>query len=259
MESNITPITTNENQDKIVAWAVETFGTCEDVAMIASRAYEEAAEMLASFFSAPRNLLEEIADVFIVICQVAERFNVKLKLVEATKRGNRRGLAASVGNSVSIILGACVDENIHIVPHLRQFEQQISLLAFSIGDKQIQTLVNEKMAINRERDWSINSLGHAQHSDNGSQVLNDLFDEATRILDYIQSNTEQTLIPDGRVKNLDALVSGESYFDQKGVFRNPDGTRSIFDDVDEGPIQEIEASVAAEKGQPVDSDDPVPF
>ena len=63
----------NETQKSIVQWADETFGPATSVARVAARANEEMAELLRKVTiddSAPE-VVEEVADVVIVLCRVA--------------------------------------------------------------------------------------------------------------------------------------------------------------------------------------------
>lgn len=70
-----------ETQKTISDWANETFGTATSNMRIAVRANEEMAELLralsADDYSSKAG--EEIADVLIVLCRVAERLGVSIE------------------------------------------------------------------------------------------------------------------------------------------------------------------------------------
>jgi len=110
-------------------------------------------------------VLDEIADVYVVSCQVAARYNVRIGFVSEARRQNHRVVVPQVLNLSAVIVAATVDENIHITPLLRNLEGCLNSLAVSCGEASLQELVNTKMAINRDRTWVVGVDGVGQHVD----------------------------------------------------------------------------------------------
>lgn len=167
MSENVTQLAQNETQKSIVDWATKTFGPPENSSIIAARALEEGAELASLFFNGDfdpdGNALDgEIADVFVVSCQVAAMFNITLQFVEG-KNQNIKILIPQCVNILAVILAATVDENIHITPHLRTLQSTLANLAKTIGVDSLQNLVNDKMAINHDRKWAVSGSGVGQH------------------------------------------------------------------------------------------------
>lgn len=75
-----------ETQASIYQWAVTTFGKARDEFQIWRRAKAEFDELMRAIISRkpPEKIVEEIADVVIVLCQIAERLG--LSLAEAIDR-----------------------------------------------------------------------------------------------------------------------------------------------------------------------------
>ncbi len=69
-----------ETQSSIAAWIAATFGRVTSNARIVSRANEEMAELLrcVTIDDAHPDLAEEMADIIIVLCRLAERLGVDL-------------------------------------------------------------------------------------------------------------------------------------------------------------------------------------
>lgn len=62
-----------ENQQTISQWADQTFGKAHSVMRVATRANEEMAELLRALAAGDdAKAADEVADVFIVLCRVAE-------------------------------------------------------------------------------------------------------------------------------------------------------------------------------------------
>ena len=81
-----------ENQLSISEWAHQTFGDAGSHARVASRANEEMAELLRAITSEQRSevIMEEVADVVIVLFRLAERLGGNLlDSVESKMKKNR--------------------------------------------------------------------------------------------------------------------------------------------------------------------------
>ncbi len=167
-ETNVTQLpAADETQMTIVDWANETFGAADDMTIVAARCCEESSELVSAYFSAGAEcaeaIVDEIADVFVVACQVAARYNVRMVFHDDLRPQNHRVLVPQVLNLTAVMLAATVDEGIHITPHLRTLEKVLGSLAVSVGAENLQTLVNAKMQINRNREWTVDGNGVGQH------------------------------------------------------------------------------------------------
>jgi len=154
-----------ETQDTIVAWSRETFGPPASAELIAARAAEESCELASGYFGGGdlADLGAELADVFIVTCQVAELYNIKMLIKDGATAQPHRVLAPQVLNLSAVILAGTVDEKLHITPHLRALQDVLTIMAVSIGSKTLQELVDAKMQINRGRSWKTDKNGVGQH------------------------------------------------------------------------------------------------
>ncbi len=155
-----------ENQQTIVEWATETFGKASTT-KLAVRAVEEAAELCKAYYYLGTETLEgrlaiaqEAADVFITCCQVAERFNVTM-VIKDGNIGDHPKFTAHITNLTGAILGATVDEKIHITPLLRAVEATLADLCESVGFE-LSIQVESKMEVNRLREWDVDE-GIGQH------------------------------------------------------------------------------------------------
>lgn len=70
----------NWTQSKITRWAVSTFGEPESPGRILSRAVEELEEALLAYHDgvSGAKIVEELADTYIVMCQVAHHLGYNL-------------------------------------------------------------------------------------------------------------------------------------------------------------------------------------
>jgi NTP pyrophosphatase (non-canonical NTP hydrolase) len=69
-----------ENQKTITEWAVKTFGQPDGTWPLVGRAIEEVKELVAAYENneGDEKIVKEIADIFIVLCQIPEQLGYDL-------------------------------------------------------------------------------------------------------------------------------------------------------------------------------------
>jgi hypothetical protein len=171
---------TPETQTSIVDWARATFGVPDSALSLAVRANQEVAELLVAamrVYAAAGDdqqweeetalFAAELADVYIVYCQVAD----KLGFVLSAEAGDHiEAEAVRVSTRINL-RSANILSNLALgSPTALQFAQAditvlaqlLSHLAESHGDN-LRDLVTRKMAVNRHREWVVLGRGLGQH------------------------------------------------------------------------------------------------
>ena len=158
-----------ETQWTISAWATETFGPASSHARVAARANEEMAELLRGFTSSADigKLLEEAADVVIVLYRLADRLGMDLDQAAAgvgVSDTHTETLIGQANESMARLLRQLLagwdgsdarGELACVVAQLKAFVQAWG------GD--LAAIVDAKMAVNRARQWKLDSHGHGYH------------------------------------------------------------------------------------------------
>lgn len=157
-----------ETQKTISDWAEQTFGPSGPLPRIAARANEEMAELLKglTFCAEPHQLVEEAADVKIVLYRLAERlgFDLDERLRPwASERLGVEGHAAQANEALARALCYLVADHpaaagwrvVDCLGHLDRFTR---VLGYNLADE-----VDRKMAINRARGWRLDDYDHGDH------------------------------------------------------------------------------------------------
>jgi hypothetical protein len=164
----------NETQESISLWAEETFGPVGSNARVAARANEEMAELIidaADWDTPDKPMIKECADVAIVLCRLACRMGFELRLeifphehnlinrnrsahdvVAKANLAMSKLLRALTANDSSPSAEAYANECMVMLLHLPYFTR------YSLG-----SMIDEKMAINRAREWRLDNTGHGYH------------------------------------------------------------------------------------------------
>ncbi len=158
-----------ETQQTISRWAQQTFGEPGSNFRVVVRATEEMAELLKALATQQTNdkILEEAADVAIVMYRYAERLRVQISTSCFPANRSRyaaEDLAAQANIRLAEIiemLAICDDNRYtsYCINQLYWFLEQICVKLQSNLQKQ----VDAKMVINRERKWRLDESGHGYH------------------------------------------------------------------------------------------------
>lgn len=162
-----------ETQQSISQWASASFGEPGTNYRVAARANEEMAELVRAVAPGgdPHKAAVECADVWIVLCRLAERQGFQLNEVEKegrywTDAVNIQIAAARaqiwMGHTLVALAYDDGDAN-HLVRHfvgrvvafLRYICQQ---LGYDLDER-----VDHKMGINHQRKWKLDGSGHGYH------------------------------------------------------------------------------------------------
>lgn len=158
----------NETQQTIALWGRETFGGFSAFSMVV-RANIEMAELLSAIECGAdaEKVALEVADVDIVLCQVAEILGIDIEAEDIHVSPTGLSILAQ-----ATFLNAEVSRLIHFIhddmstatlgPALENIYQSLVNLAFALGFD-LQEVRDEKMKINRARQWGRSKNGHFQH------------------------------------------------------------------------------------------------
>lgn len=167
-----------ENQKSICEWALATFGPLHSGLLIAARAHEEAAELFTKVVASPEQLGHddrkairlEIGDVLVVLYQVAEFYHMSLDDAIC----QTYWLQASVIEDDKITVAHGILEKFQGLFWQLRFDkthlhQTLGLLGRLIANLAVLCqihpggAVDEKMLINRKRQWVMSGQGIGQH------------------------------------------------------------------------------------------------
>ena len=157
-----------ETQRTICDWALNTFGPSGSNLRVAARANEEMAELLRAVTAkAPwHDILEEAADVLIVLARVGERLCVELEFQPVTlkplsPRATIKQAVCGVNRNIAYLLDTLAWDNPAQERLLDAWYSLLRLIKHMGGDAQ--AVVDAKMAKNRKRVWNHDGTGHGYH------------------------------------------------------------------------------------------------
>ena len=165
--SILDPSGAHETQESICEWAAEAFGTAGSDLRVAGRTNEEMAELIRAVTSeAPQeDILEEAADVLIVLSRLGQRIGCELSLSE------NAGVLASCESPLNIVVRA--NYRLAILIETLAFGGEKRLTLFSVWSHLLELIysmgstpelvVDAKMAKNRKRVWQRDGTGHGYH------------------------------------------------------------------------------------------------
>lgn len=170
-----------ETQATIRAWALKTFGESNSSLILAARAHKEASELYqiitvvqsqgGSFSTEDFEKFKgELADVLIVLYQVASRENIDLSGQVITVSMNfGHGTLEEVSRKIlkEFIylferLAAINSNKYYILGAIQNIIYLLNTISNTFGLK-LDDLVDTKMIINRQRKWNITGSGIGQH------------------------------------------------------------------------------------------------
>src|SRR5487761_1515349 len=156
----------SETQKSISEWANETFGTAGSNARIAARVNEEMAELLRALTSDDNHpkAPEEAADVVIVLCRLADRFDVNIQpeieaardVVSVKPPSNFRA-AAHANSEMSHIIFAIADGLLYFTAEMIPRLAARMRFICDLFSTTLQAEIDKKMAINRKRRWTLDN------------------------------------------------------------------------------------------------------
>ncbi|MGI9298605.1 MAG: MazG-like family protein [Gammaproteobacteria bacterium] len=173
-----------ETQGSVSQWATETFGPESSLLRVAVRANEELAELLRCLAgdAPPEKVVEEIADVVIVLYRLAERIGIGLDtVVTQTDVHDSPGLttlrmALMIHAEIGIVLESLEsmemlagvdDELVSRIDHnMKSSIMQIGMTATELAagfGALLPREIDKKMVINRRRKWKLDDTGRGQH------------------------------------------------------------------------------------------------
>jgi len=170
-----------ETQGSIARWRYDTFGPIASMFSLIVRTKSEAHELLVEVDKcAPRcsdGVLDELADVAIclycVATQAGGRFDESAEGLDALFRMemNPINLVVDVDTNLSHALrrSAFVPRGSKGIMRDITFAMAALRLIASLYGKDLNALVDAKMAVNRKREWRPDGRGHGQHVDGGSE------------------------------------------------------------------------------------------
>jgi hypothetical protein len=164
-----------ETQESISQWAQETFGEAGSNARVAARANEEMAELVvdaAEWDTPDKPMVKECADVAIVLCRLACRMGFELRLeilrheysVLINYNISNNVLVARANLAMSKLLRALTanENSSSAEAHANECMVMLLQLAYFTG-YDLMTAIDEKMAVNRSRTWTLDNTGHGYH------------------------------------------------------------------------------------------------
>jgi NTP pyrophosphatase (non-canonical NTP hydrolase) len=171
---------THETQDSIEAWADEQFGLATDTTLprILARANEEMAELVrATICDGTRHeVAEEAADVVIVLCRAAAMTGedltpfMGLTEIPATPASF---IAANANGLLSFAIQGLMERTIahnNVGIYVGLIARQMAQVCAAIG-MNLQEAIDEKMAVNRTRKWSMERVGLFYHVHDAARVV----------------------------------------------------------------------------------------
>lgn len=164
-----------ETQASISQWAEETFGPVSSNFRVAARANEEMAELLRVIsIGDSKKVAEEAADVAIVISRLASRLSIILdpSVVSPRDHQGARHLAAMANIKLATLLTyLALDDVSHLAGYtLQELWWYLEELCHEL-EYDLSRLIDEKMAINRKRQWERDGSGHGYHTSWPGQPL----------------------------------------------------------------------------------------
>lgn len=158
-----------ENQKTCSDWANETFGVPSSYLSIATRAFEELAELVRGLSKReePFSLVTECADVVIILYRLGTRTGIDLKTFHIGTSNNAFDAAMFAVRLAVVLIEHLHDRGdrydidmvrhclVHIIGHMTDCA---ALLGLSIDD-----MVDAKMIVNRRRKWNLSGDGHGYH------------------------------------------------------------------------------------------------
>lgn len=157
-----------ETQDTISRWAEETFGPSSSNARVAARANEEMAELIRALSAEDNNpkAAEEIADVLIALYRLNARMGFPYDNygVFVGVAPNNLATATAINIQMAELLHVLSkdDNNARAKELIRLVYTGLLILADRMGFNLYEE-VNKKMAVNRAREWRLDSTGHGYH------------------------------------------------------------------------------------------------
>lgn len=155
----------------IAEWADQTFGPAPSLARVAVRANEEMSELVTEVLTGGKGFharFVEAADVTIVLCRLAARYNIDLFVTVADTCINEHTdpmvMLAAANKCMAATLRAKTAEmpdNI-IIQSIRDTVEYLTAFCRVYG-VDLWAEVEIKMAINRARTWKIDGTGHGYH------------------------------------------------------------------------------------------------
>jgi len=162
-----------ETQQSICAWANEAFGPAPGIFCILTRANEELAELLRAIAAKQPNerIVEECADVAIVLVRVADRLDLDLRLdwsrlSDTVGYGGFDAVRANYQIASALIDAESIDRGVPAETSLRERLQKIVgglVIVCRFYGGSLDEAIDRKMAVNRERVWKRDGTGHGYH------------------------------------------------------------------------------------------------
>lgn len=156
-------MTYRESQQSVSAWALETFGPPKTIYSKITRANLEWAEFLQSYNIGQPDPVE-LADTAIVLLHTGVEFDVPLNHIVYAPRGysgcqDVHRVALSMHRLVDASLAG---SHVGIKSHLPWVMDGLCDIAYDLGHEMAQ-LIDDKMVINRNRQWNLDKSGHGYH------------------------------------------------------------------------------------------------
>lgn len=155
-----------ETQRSICEWTAETFGTSGSTIRAAVRAQEELVELLRALTSEQYDKAPaEVADTVIVLCRVAERRRETLDWHMTPIARRDRGRALIYAVRANVALSAMINGYADPPRDGATTTEIVRFLAACAAwlGVDLQAEIDRKMAINRERVWTVGPDGHGYH------------------------------------------------------------------------------------------------
>jgi hypothetical protein len=154
--------TMRETQASMCVWANDTFGVTGSDGRTAVRAFEEWVEFLRSVTMGKPDPVE-LADTAIVLTRLASRWNMNIDFNKPSTRdrgADFHHVVVFTNDKMAHLVGATM---LFREPRawLRSVFNSLDALAFNLN-KDLRQLIDEKMVINRRRQWKVVE-GHGYH------------------------------------------------------------------------------------------------
>lgn len=182
-----------ENQNTISNWAAATFGDAGSNARVAARVNEEFAEFLRAYTAGKpaKEIAMELADTKIVLYCLASRHDVPLSIQSQFTRGVHQDVAVpDAVRAMSRMMVEALDNSMGVVPALYTFAARLHDIASYLGFV-LDELVDEKMAINRQRVWKRDGSGCGYHMRPKEEPLGEpkrAFEETTSLTKVVREH-----------------------------------------------------------------------
>ena len=156
----------DETQESISAWAAETFGEPGSILRVAARVNEEMSELIRAITAEQPKpaVIDEAADVLIVLARLASRLYVELKPlpIQAYSLTDACEIVLQANQAMADLMVLCHKRK-NIAKQMRLVWKLVNRVIWqSYGNPQ--AAINAKMAINRARVWKKDGTGHGYHT-----------------------------------------------------------------------------------------------